>query len=164
VQELDAIMTHLLRNSPSLMAAWKTASRIQRDPQPSTTPPRRSLEPSAVQRRQHSISHASRGKPTRGGSKQFDPPRCVRRKRRKGLVKQSWQGLGDNCHSAPGHPPGLPRVFRSRNEPSRRAPTRRMTRNVTQRSRSGLRAKLGTLSALSAVHRHFPQGEWPPKC
>lgn len=37
VRELDAIMTHLLRNSPSLMAAWKTASRIQRDPQSSAT-------------------------------------------------------------------------------------------------------------------------------
>jgi len=37
VKELDAIMTHLLRNRPSLKAAWKTASRIQRDPQPSTT-------------------------------------------------------------------------------------------------------------------------------
>jgi hypothetical protein len=37
VNELDAIMTHLLRNSPSLMAAWNTASRIQRDPQSSTT-------------------------------------------------------------------------------------------------------------------------------
>jgi hypothetical protein len=36
VKELDAIMTHLLRNSPSLKAAWKTASRIQRDPQPTT--------------------------------------------------------------------------------------------------------------------------------
>jgi hypothetical protein len=36
VKELDAIMTQLLRNSPSLKAAWKTASRIQRDPQPST--------------------------------------------------------------------------------------------------------------------------------
>ena len=37
VRQLDATMTHLLRNSPSLKAAWKTASRIQRDPQSSTT-------------------------------------------------------------------------------------------------------------------------------
>jgi hypothetical protein len=39
VRQLDAIMTHLLRNKPSLKAAWKTASRIQRDPESSPTAP-----------------------------------------------------------------------------------------------------------------------------
>jgi hypothetical protein len=36
MRKLDAIMTHLLRNMPSLMASWKTASRIQRNPEPSS--------------------------------------------------------------------------------------------------------------------------------
>jgi hypothetical protein len=39
VRQLDAIMTHLLRNNPSLKASWKTASRIQRDPESSPTAP-----------------------------------------------------------------------------------------------------------------------------
>jgi hypothetical protein len=34
VKRLDAIMTHILKNDPSLQAAWKSASRIQRDPVP----------------------------------------------------------------------------------------------------------------------------------
>jgi hypothetical protein len=38
VRQLDAIMTHLLRNKPSLKAAWKTASRIQRDPESPAAP------------------------------------------------------------------------------------------------------------------------------
>jgi hypothetical protein len=31
VKELDAIMTHVLQDLPSLMASWKTAARIRRD-------------------------------------------------------------------------------------------------------------------------------------
>jgi hypothetical protein len=32
VKRLDAVMTFLLRNDPSLKAAWKSTSRIERDP------------------------------------------------------------------------------------------------------------------------------------
>jgi hypothetical protein len=45
VRQLDAIMTHLLRNNPSLKASWKTASRIQRDRESSPTPPGGTVNP-----------------------------------------------------------------------------------------------------------------------
>ena len=33
LRELDAILTHQYRGNPSLLAAWKSAARVQRDPQ-----------------------------------------------------------------------------------------------------------------------------------